>query len=144
MLLILVTNAVVAKKKKKLYLRQGDTLSPTLFNIYINDLATELNELHLGINFGKNHLCILLYADDMVLLSDSEEKLQKMLNYLTNWCKKWRVSVNVAKCGVVHFRKTNKLQTHHIFKVNGLEIKTLSKYKYLGVILDVYFCILTP
>ena len=116
--------------------RQGDTLSPTLFNIYINDLATELNELHLGINFGKNHLCILLYADDMVLLSDSEEKLQKMLNYLTNWCKKWRVSVNVAKCGVVHFRKTNKLQRHHIFKVNGLEIKTLSKYKYLGVILD--------
>ena len=64
-------------------MRQGDTLSPTLFNIYINDLAIELNKLHLGINFGDSHLCILLYADDMVLLSDSEEKLQKMFNYLT-------------------------------------------------------------
>ena len=48
--------------------------------IYVNDLAIELNKLHLGIFFVDSHLCILLYADDIVLLSDSEEELQKMVN----------------------------------------------------------------
>ena len=36
--------------------------------------------MKLRLELGDNHISILLYADDMVSLSDSEEKLQKMLN----------------------------------------------------------------
>ena len=38
--------------------RQGDTLSPTLFNIFINSLAVELNDLKLGLNCGNTHMYI--------------------------------------------------------------------------------------
>ena len=55
--------------------RQGDNLSPTLFNIYINDLAEELKSMNLSIKLGDLHICILLYADDIVLVSEHEQNL---------------------------------------------------------------------
>ncbi len=61
--------------------KQGDTLTPTLFGIFINDIVHEVNNLILGINIGNRKLSILLYGDDIVLLlSDAEEGLQTMLN----------------------------------------------------------------
>ena len=42
--------------------QQGDNLSPTLFNIHLNDLV--------------------LYADDIVLISENEQSLQKMLDHV--------------------------------------------------------------
>lgn len=32
--------------------RQGDTISPTLFILFLNDLITELNSLNLGLHIG--------------------------------------------------------------------------------------------
>ena len=116
--------------------RQGDTLSPTLFNIFINSLAVELNDLKLGLNCGNTHICILLYADDMVLLSDSESKLQSMLNHVAQWCNKWRITVNDLKSGIVHFRNISSKKSEIVFTLGGSIIETVSQYKYLGVILD--------
>ena len=48
--------------------RQGDKLSPTLFNIFLNDLANELNALNLGIKMGDLKICMLLYADDIGII----------------------------------------------------------------------------
>ena len=63
--------------------KQGDNLSPTLFNLcIINNLASQIKELHCGIKIGIEQVNILLYADDIVLLSDSENGLQSMLTYL--------------------------------------------------------------
>ena len=68
--------------------RQGDSLSPTLFSFFINDLATEVKELGLGIDINGTKICIPLYADDMVLIENSESELQSMLNVIYQWCKK--------------------------------------------------------
>ena len=61
--------------------RRGDTLSPTLFNIFLNDLITDL-KLFSGIETDDFSLSVLCYADDIVILCDSEEKLQSMLNHV--------------------------------------------------------------
>ena len=68
--------------------KQGDTISPTLFGIYINDLVREINNEGCGINIGNRSVSCLLFADDLALISDSEENLQRMLNTLNTWCNK--------------------------------------------------------
>ena len=69
--------------------RQGDNLSPTLFNIYLNDLAKEIKDMGLGVPLDDINVPILLYADDIVLISENESNLQKMLDHVEFWCQKW-------------------------------------------------------
>lgn len=47
--------------------KQGCNLSPTLFSIYINDLANDIKNSNLGIDIDNYIVGILLYADDIVL-----------------------------------------------------------------------------
>ena len=78
--------------------RQGDNLAPTLFAIFVNDIASDINGLNLGIPIANDErLSILKYADDIVLIAESPEDLQRMLNELSKWTKRWRLSVNVEK-----------------------------------------------
>ena len=52
--------------------RQGDPLSPTLFSLFINDLARQLKSEGPVLQVGNTKINILLYADDMVLLAENE------------------------------------------------------------------------
>ncbi len=47
--------------------------------MFVNDIIYEVNNLNLGINIGHKKLRLLLYAEALVLLSDTEE-LQIMVN----------------------------------------------------------------
>ena len=49
--------------------RQGDSMSPTLFNIFLNDVIKELKEQNLCKNIDERCISILAYADDIVLLA---------------------------------------------------------------------------
>ena len=46
-------------------LKQGCSLSPLLFNVYINDLALKIDALGKGIKIDEETVSILLYADDV-------------------------------------------------------------------------------
>ena len=61
--------------------RQGDTLSPTLFSLFINDLAKEIKTAGCGISVGDDKVPILLYADDIALLSVSEDDYAEYVRY---------------------------------------------------------------
>jgi len=115
---------------------QGNIISPTFFSIHINDLATELKLLDVGVPIDDEKLCILLYADDIVLLSESENDLQTILNAVHKWCQSWRMKINVSKTNVVHFRKQSQPLTTHKFTIGNDEVKTTSQYKYLGCMLS--------
>ena len=116
--------------------KQGDVLSPTLFNMYLNDLAVGIKSLNLGLTVDDIHIAILLYADDIVLLAPSEENLQTMLNYVAEWCSKWKMAVNEEKTQIVHFRPTRKERSNFTFKFNEHSLELVGQYKYLGVILN--------
>ncbi len=78
-------------------LRQGDSLSPILFSLFINDLAEELLELETGVDVNNKNVSILLYADDIVLIAPSVENLQLMLNKMHSWLLKWHMNLNQSK-----------------------------------------------
>ncbi len=48
---------------------------------------------------------LLLYADDLAIISESEQDLQDMLNVLHEWTQEFNMSVNIDKTKVVHFRR---------------------------------------
>ena len=58
-------------------IRQRDTLSPSLFNIFIKDFIVDLDQLKFGLKICCIHGCITLYVVDMGSLAMSNDKLQK-------------------------------------------------------------------
>ena len=113
--------------------KQGDIMSPTLFAIFIDDLVTELKESGCGIKIDDTLLCCLLYADDLVLIAESEGDLQVLLDVVNKWCAKWRLEVNLSKTKVMHVRKANCKRSEFKFKFEGKQVDYAEKYKYLGI-----------
>ena len=116
--------------------RQGDNLSPTLFGIFINDLAIEIKNMGLGVLCGTTKVSILLYADDIALIAENEKDLQKMLTKLEEWCTKWQLLLNANKSKIVIFRKKNKQKSNFEFYVGISKLQVVSAYKYLGITLN--------
>ena len=76
---------------------------------------------------------LLLFADDLVLLADSESGLQNSMDRLDEFCKTWDLKINIEKTKVVIF---NKPRTQHvpIFQIGNSTIDSDTHYKYLGII----------
>ena len=74
--------------------KQGDVLSPNLFNTFVNDLPKCFVSGDGPPVIGKKHLNCLMYADDLVVLSLSLDDLQIQLNNLKEYCQEWGLEVN--------------------------------------------------
>ena len=118
--------------------RQGCVLSPMLFNIYINELATifENTSSDPFILPSGSKLSCLLYADDLIILSRSKFGLQNCLNELHNWCQKWMMETNLKKTKIMIFQKGNKKQIKPNFLLGNQTITIVNEYCYLGVKLN--------
>lgn len=82
--------------------RQGCVLSPILYSIFINGFAKAMKESGVGgVPVDGELLQLLLFADDIVLFADSAEELQRMLEVLEGYCRKWRFEINVGKSKVM-------------------------------------------
>ena len=89
---------------------QGESLSPFLFSMSLNDVNDALKtENDVGINLFEWILTILLFADDMALVSESKRGLQKGLDCLSRYCDKWGLEVNKDKTKCVAFKKGGKI-----------------------------------
>ena len=112
-------------------LKQGDNLSPILFNIYINDLPENLSKGKTDpISINGTEINCLMWADDIIILSESPEGLQNCLNNLDNYCKKWRLEVNKKKTKVMVFNKSGKKLKSLKFYFNKSALKNVPQYKY--------------
>ena len=79
-------------------------------------------------------LVILLFADDTVLFSTSQDGLQRMLNLFENYCDEWKLTVNISKTKILIFTSGRYARNLVFFKGNELELVT--EYKYLGIYLS--------
>jgi hypothetical protein len=76
-------------------------LSPLLFNIFINGIVQKVKEDGDGGELGDLRIPVLLFADDMVLMADGEEELERMVRKVKKYCEEWRLEVNVSKIKVM-------------------------------------------
>ena len=90
------------KIRDELGVNQGGNASPTLFRKYLSDLGDYLSK-HVGICISEEIIAHLLWADDLVLLSDSAKGLQKQLDGLLQFCAKNLMIVNETKTKVMIF-----------------------------------------
>ena len=103
---------------------QGTVLGPTLFNIYINDIFSEV----------ENKLS--LYADDSKLFGAVNVKsLQTDVQKIQLWADKF----NISKCSTLHFGSSNPCAQYHMHEHasnSDPPIKTSTEERDLGVIVD--------
>ena len=80
---------------------QGSPLSPLIYLIYVNDFPQEI----------QNHCNISQFADDTSLYATAytkqfaTQKLQRGLDLLEGWCRRWRVKLNASKSKFLFFSR---------------------------------------
>ena len=76
-------------------LKQGEVLSPLLFSLFVEDLEMFiLNRDSCGLTLEEITIILLLFADDMVIIAETPEDMQKSLNSLHEY---WSHEVNTEK-----------------------------------------------
>jgi hypothetical protein len=116
--------------------RQGDGISPLLFNLYINDLPNLfLDETSNPPKLHRETVPALLYADDLIVLSESAKGLQASLDKLAVYCVDWQLEVNMSKTNIIIMRNGGSIKNLK-FTFNGEEIMMVNAYKYLGTIIN--------
>lgn len=110
--------------------KQGCVLAPTLFNLFLNDLSTHLASIDSHCPKLNQRPVPLLYANDMVLLSQTRVGLKRLINSCIQYLILNDLQLNFSKSKILVFEKSWKLRTW-IFQ--GRTIQQVKSIKYLGL-----------
>ena len=107
---------------------QVTVLGPLMFLTYINDITLNLTSQ------------MKLFADDALLFrpikSEKDCKsLQKDLNALEAWFKRWKMTFNTSKCHDLRMTGKKTIITQN-YKLGNETLTTVSNHPYLGVEFD--------
>ncbi|KAL0883522.1 hypothetical protein ABMA27_016887 [Loxostege sticticalis] len=114
--------------------RQGGLTSPTLFNLYMDALITELSSRHVGCHVDDVCVNNLSYADDMVLLSASVCGLRQLIQVCEKYAVEHGLQYNVSKSQYMVFEvgAAKCPQTIPPVTLNGVPLDKVDQFKYLG------------
>lgn len=108
---------------------QGSVLGPHLFNYFMADMPDIAPCEYFQ------------YADDTAIFSTSIgrkhaiKNLQKAVDIIMKWFDRWKLELNIDKCGAMFFSPTN-VRIPCKIRLSGREIPWLVDYKYLGFTFD--------
>ena len=105
---------------------QGTDLDHLLLSLYINDISADIESE------------IRLFADGCICYREIKEiedtvKLQKDVDRLGSWARKWGMRFQPVKCNMMQLTKTltNKIQAS--YTLEGTVLENVESIKYLGV-----------
>jgi len=105
--------------------RQGSVLSPILFNVYVNDLA--------NIDTGVNRLCIILYADDILLIAPSITVLEKLLHKCESELQWLDMYINLKKSCCLRIGPRAEIVCSNLTCLSGASLTWVNEIRYLGI-----------
>ena len=130
-----LTNGITPYFRSEMGVRQSCTLSPMLFDLFIIDLIEHLQGgMTKAVKINGYSCNYLMYADDLLLLSESWEGLCHSLDKLGYYSAKWRLGISSKKTKTMDFGKSSKGAelTHNI---GNVMVKSCQEYSYLGTIM---------
>ncbi len=113
--------------------KQGCPLSPLLFGFYLDGLEKHLDALDGDSSPQLTDIVVklLLYADDLALMSETPQRLQKQIDVLSEFCVERQLVINVSKTKVVVFEKRHNATPK--FTYRGTTIEHVQSFRYLGL-----------
>ena len=122
--------------------RQGSSLSPLLFITAIDEVMKEckikFKRYYVGYHsLQPIHLEMCTFADDIILMADSESKLEHNLQKYNDIAKRFGLKINDKKTEILRISEEEKGNNKPInIKVDGRLISGAEQYKYLGTIIN--------
>ena len=105
----------------------GDTLSPVMFTAAVEEIFKRMI-IEAGININGIRLSNLRFADDIMLLAESEEKLKDMLEDLKNEGKRDGMKLNKKKTKITcHDVARSRLRTGVM--IDREHVEEVTEYK---------------
>ena len=125
--------------------RQGEVDSSDAFAAFVDGLDDEIMDMErrvgrflgiplLGGQCGQTRLNVLKHADDTVLVAETEEDLQVLVEALVRWCEKWQVIPNAVKCKCMVWSPGKPMRC--TIRMRETVLENTASYIYLGYRLD--------
>jgi hypothetical protein len=112
---------------------QGESASSIIFNLFLDSVVAEMNDSDVAaVAIGSYLVHLLLFVDDICLMGNTADQLQKKINILAESFSKLGMIVNISKTKVV-FAKRKVKEDPNIYW-NGVKLEVVDEYVYLGVI----------
>jgi len=103
------TNALIKKG-----VRQGCTLSPPLFNYYIekviNIVKAKLTRLNIGIKMGGEIVSMIRFADNIVVVAESEGDIQRAVDEMDEMLRTSEMKINCTKTKILVCTRNPKVK----------------------------------
>jgi hypothetical protein len=118
--------------------KQGGPLSPRLFAIYIQDLEVIIEASGIGVKIGDMPINLLLYADDIVLISNTKREMQHLLDIVEEFGRAREIKFNPNKTNYIRINEYTNIRskTHmndiKFIRMGGEIIDDVQSMKYLG------------
>ena len=128
------SNGILQPFESTISVKQGCVFSPLLFNLYINKVCEIFDSSCDPVKIDKTDLNCLLWADDLLLISQSESGLQKCLDKTQNFYEDLGLKINVKKTKIMIFNKRDiTVSDKFKFTLNKEKVEVAEQYQYLGI-----------
>jgi sorting nexin-29 len=113
-------------------LKQGNALSPLLFNFALEYAIRKVQETQVRLKLYGTHQ-LLAYADDVNLLGDNIDTINKNTETLIDASKNVGLEINVEKTKYMLLSHHQNVGQNGDIKVGDRSFENVSQFKYLGM-----------
>ena len=114
--------------------RQGCVMSPWLFNVFMDGIMREtMEKLQGGVQLTTTNVQLILFADDIVMVTEKEEDMKTNLGEIKKVMDKWGMKMHLGKTKVMMVSRTEEDCN---LNIEGEDSETVKKLKYLGVMVS--------